>query len=342
MGLFTRFRKPIAEISGLGSSLIARRLDDARAAPAGSVVVVNRVQNAPELVYCYHPGPYAVDLTPFAAAPEIGLRLRFLIEPNPRLTQQRFDLYLFSEAGEVVELAAFGLAVQDVVQHELAQGTLDLPPCTSLDEWHAFRAGLNQLLYTRFGVTVDDCVPVDLGDSIDYAAMLLARTPPQSSDSPGPPAATPAAPAAKADHTTDAMALRRLFLELPALSSAIRLLVLPAGTEVFQSQQALLQRLSLLGLSVSTMPSLEWRAPDQPLESAQQARRAAHSQAAVVALDEAWALLSRLQLASPAPWTEQFNEADRIVANLEYHVAERRATCPTCKDGQDERKEPQL
>jgi hypothetical protein len=38
----------------------------------------------------------------------------------------------------------------------LAQGALDLPPCTTLEEWHAFRAGLNQLMYTRYGVTVDD------------------------------------------------------------------------------------------------------------------------------------------------------------------------------------------
>lgn len=340
MGLFTRFRKPPAEISGLGSVLIAQRLEDARAAPAGSVLAVQRVQNAPELVYCFHPGPYAFDLIPYAAAPEIGLRLRFLIEPNPRLTQQRFELYLFSEAGEVLALEAFALAVQDVVQHELAQGTLDLPPCTTLDEWHAFRAGLNQLLYTRFGVTVDDCVPVDLGDSVDYAAILQARAAAQSTDSAPPviasrpaPLDVPVAsePAAKVDGAADARALRRLFLELPAVSSAIRLLGLPAGTQVFQSHQGVLQRLSLLALSVSTMPALEWRAPDQPLEDAQQRRRVAHSQAAAMALDEAWALLSRLQLVSPAPWNAQFNETDRIVTNLEYHMAERRAAISTCE-----------
>jgi len=358
MGLFKRSRKQAVEISGLGSLLIARRLDDLRAAPVGSVVVQQKGER--ELVYCFHPGPYQVDLTPFAAAPEMGLRLRFVIEANPRVSQQRFDLYLFSEAGEELNLADFGEAVQGDVQHELAQGGLELPPCTSLDEWHAFRAGLNQLLYTRFGVTVDDCVPVDLGDSIDYAAALRARaaaiaSAPAANVSvtaaianvavadasvPGLAAASAGLPAP--DRAADAKALRRLFLELPVLSSGIRLLAIPPGTEIFQSHQAILQRLSLVVLSVGSMPSLEWSAPNQPLESAQQLRRIAQSQAAVVALDEGWSLLAQLQMQSPAQWPERADEADRVLANLEYHLAERRVAFAAVDAQPSERREPKL
>jgi len=369
MGLFKRSRKQAAEINGLGSLLIARRLDDVRAAPAGSVVA--RQKGERELVYCFHPGPYEADLTLFAAAPEMGLRLRFVIEANPRISLQRFDLYLFSEAAEELSLADFGAAVQGALQHELSQGGLDLPPCTSLDEWHAFRAGLNQLLYTRFGVTVDDCVPVDLGDSIDYAAALRARaaaiasvpgasvsvttavagaSPPglaadaASSAAPaGPASAAPASAGPLAlDRAADAKALRRLFLELPALSSGIRLLVLPAGIDTFQAHQAILQRLALIVLSVGSMPSLEWSAPDRPLEDAQQLRRIAQSQAAAVALDEAWALLAQLQMQSPAQWPEHADDADRIFANLEYHLSERRIAYAVQDEQPSERREPKL
>ena len=380
MGLFKRSRKQAVEISGLGTSLIARRLDEARTVPAGSVVV--RQKGERELVYCFYPGPYQVDLTPFAAAPEIGLRLRFVVEANPRLAQQRFDLYLFSEAGEELTLAEFAAAMQGALQHELAQGGLELPPCTSLDEWHAFRAGLNQLLYTRFGVTVDDCVPVDLGDSIDYAADLQARaaamaapvahaatfaampaagvaasaetvaSPPH--DEPtlaNAPAgvsanaldsATPGVRTAIEGHAVDSKALRRLFLELPVLSSGIRLLVLPAGMDTFLSHQAILQRLSLAALSVGSMPSLEWSAPDRPLAAPQQQRRIAQSRAAIVALDEAWALLAQLQMQSPAQWIENADDADRILSNLEYHLSERRVAIAAPDQQPTERREPRL
>src|SRR5471032_2823304 len=189
MGLFTRRRRQATDTSGLGASVIALRVGDVDVAPVGTALVIFNAAGyarravagrvAPgegETVYCVHPGPYSIDLIPFAAAPELGLRLRFLIDASdPRVTQQRFDLFLFSEAEAQLSVAAFGKAIESALQSELSQGSLDLPPCTALEEWHAFRAGLNQLLYTRFGVTVDDCVPVDLGDSVDFAQMLAAR-----------------------------------------------------------------------------------------------------------------------------------------------------------------------
>ncbi|MET0320742.1 MAG: hypothetical protein ABW069_08485 [Duganella sp.] len=185
---FSLRRKPGPDTSALGADLVALRLDAGDMAPAPCVVVVfgaagqarrtapGKVACGPgEAVFCFHPGPYTVDVIPFAAAPEWGLRLRFLVDANPRVAQQRFDLFLFSETSGRLSLAGFGASVQAALQAELAQGALDLPPCTSLEEWHAFRAGLNQLLYTRYGVTVDDCVPVDLGGHVDFADILRAR-----------------------------------------------------------------------------------------------------------------------------------------------------------------------
>ncbi|MBA5608683.1 hypothetical protein H3H36_25400 [Duganella sp. FT3S] len=374
MGLFRRRRHQPADTNGLGRDVIARRLDDGDVAPAACRVVIfnpggharravaGKINCAEgETVFCFHPGPYRVDLTPFAAAPELGLRLRFVIDAaDPRVVQQRFDLFLYSEVEASLEVDDMRARIDQALQAELAQGPLELPPCTTLDEWHAFRSGLNQLLYTRLGITVDDCVPVDLGDQVDYADMLTERAlraaavaaPMPAADLPpdavpnvspnvpphltttGGTDATPgqappprhAAPSAgQPPAVCDARALRRLFLELPALSTALRLLALPAGQAPFQVQQDLLRRLALLKLNVDTMPSLAWAAPDQPLEPHQQARRSRNSTAAVAALDEAWALLARLQLAVPVQWAELSDEASRICANLEYDLALRRA-----------------
>lgn len=353
MGIFSRRRKQAADAGGLGSTLIALRLDAGELAPAQSTVVVfnaagharrlaaGKVACEPgEMAFCFHPGPYTVDLTPFAAAPEWGLRLRFVVDAaNPRVTQQRFDLYLYSETAGRLSLSDFGASAQLALQAELAQGALELPPCTTLEEWHAFRAGLNQLLYTRYGVTVDDCVPVDLGDQIDYADMLQARAAAEAPAAghageivvPIAAAAGVEKPPAVSFNTIaeqDARALRRLFIELPALSSGLRLLALPEGLSIFQLHQALLLRLGMAALNINTMPSLAWAAPDQPLSAADQSRRCAQTLIAQSALDEAWALLARLQLAGPDLWPQLLDEADRICANLETGLSMRRNAQP--------------
>ena len=403
MGLFTRRRKQATDTGGLGVTLIALRLDEGDVAPVHSTVVVfNAAGHARrsvagkvsceqgESVFCFHPGPYTVDLVPFTAAPEWALRLRFVIDAaNPRVTQQRFDLYLYSETAGRLALADFGAAVEMALQAELAQGALDLPPCTSLEEWHAFRAGLNQLMYTRYGVTVDDCVPVDLGEQVDFAAVLKARAPatepvpaplpepvlaaaptpaaathtisglptpaaerrqlstapPESPSAVSPAAASPppaaalppraaasSQPAAGSPSTAtalqDARALRRLFLELPVLSGELRLLVLPTGLTIFQQHQALLLRLGMAILNVNTMPALAWAAPDQPLEPESQTLRTAQTLTAQAALDEAWSLLARLQLADQQQWPHLLDEADRICANLETSLSLRRIPHP--------------
>lgn len=373
IGIFRRADKPVlADAAALGHTMLALALPATCAVPPGCVGLIvdagGRTRRlAPgsratladgERVSCFHPGPYTADLLPFAAAPELGLRLSYAIDgPDPRVHQQRFDLYLASETDGQLGAATLAVAIEAALQRELAQGNLDLPPCTTLDEWNAFRAGLNQLLYMRFGLTVDDCLPVDLGDTVDYAQLLLARAADAAiaADAAKGADAVIAADAAAADgasgaivasagaplaqgavtrngtvlaaagtRCSDAAALRRLFLELPCVMSALRLAVLPPGQAMFRAHHALLQRLDLACLAVTTMPALDLSAPGAPLDAAQQARRSAHSLLAAGALDEAWALLARLRLAPAAQLEVLFDEADRIVANLEAALAARR------------------
>lgn len=338
--LFKRpLRQPDFSCASLGQSALALRAPAGCSVPTGCAAVfvdqggrTRRLSEgariAPvegEITWCVHPGPYTCDLTPFALAPEIGLRVSFAIDASdPRTAQQRFDLFLASEAGEEqgIALDAFAQMLDEALQRELAQGNLDLPPCTTLEEWNVFRNGFNQLLYTRFGVMVDDCVPVDLGATRDYARMLQARL---AAPAPAPAAALPPAVEEAFDaKREDARALRRLFLELPCLMCGLRLAVLPAGQASFRQQQELLRRLDLVSLSVGTMPALDLAAPNQLLPVADQLRRARHSRRAALALDEGWALLARLKDAGEAALVLLFDEADRIVANLEAETAARR------------------
>lgn len=336
LNLFTRpFRQPAPDLSGLGAEFIALPLAKGCTVPAGCfAVLANREGRTRRLsegarvtpvegetAWCVHPGPYACDLTPFAAAPEIGLRVSVAIDtPDPREAHQRFDLFLASEAGERLALDVFVAALQAALQRELAQGNLDLPPCTSFEEWNAFRTGFNQLLYTRFGVMVDDCVPVDLGAARDLAALLAARLAMQPAPTPAVlPAQEVFDPAAE-----DAKALRRLFLELRGLMCGLRLAVLPADCASFRRHQELLRRLDLASLSVGTMPALALAAPGQPLAAGEQLRRARHSRRAAAVLDEAWALLARMKLCDAAAVPALLEELDRIVANLECDCAARR------------------
>jgi hypothetical protein len=339
LGIFRRGeRAPVVDTSALGAAVMAMPLQSGCAIPAGCCAVLidqggrarraidgGRLALAPgETAYAFHPGPYSADLLPFAAAPEVGLRVAFAVDtPDPRAAQQRFDLYLASEAQGELALADFCKAIEAALRHELAQGNLDLPPCTSLAEWNAFRAGFNQLLYMRFGVTVEECVPADLGDSVDFAQVLLVRAAAQQQAAlPETPAAP--APVAAPEPLSDARSLRRLFLELPCVMCALRVAVLPPGPQMFRRQQDLLQRLDLASLSVSTMPALELAAPGVPLADHQQARRIRHSRRAAAALDEAWALLSRMQMAGSGELADLIDDAERIVANLEYEIGERR------------------
>jgi hypothetical protein len=339
LGLFKR-AAPVADACELGRTAVALPLRSGCAAPPGCAVVIvdaggatrrlgaaqgKRIElRGGELAWVCHPGPYTVDILPFAGAPEIGLRTSFAIDADPQMPQQRFDLFLSSEVSERLDLAALGRGMEATVQRELAQGGLELPPCATIEEWNAFRLGLNQLLYLRFGLTVDDCVPVDLGDTRDYAAQLAARA------APAPPEDAPAAPLASVPEDAgdpamiDARALRRLFLELPCLMCGLRLAALPSSPEQFRQQQALLQRLDLLSVAANAMPALGLAAPGQALDMGERLRRARHSRRATASLDEAWALLARMKNAPGALLAPLYDEAERIVANLEADCEGRR------------------
>jgi hypothetical protein len=288
-----------------------------------------RLKLAPgETAWAFHPGPYAARLVPFAAAPEIGLSVHFAVDsPDPRLEQQRFDLFLASECAVRLELPALVREAQQALQRELAQGNIELPPCATLDEWNAFRAGFDRLLYTRFGLVVDDCVPVDLGESVSYGDMLL-----EGLGAPATPMAEPAAalakPALPGADGIDARALRRLFLELPCLMRGLRLAAAPSSGEEFRTLQHMLQRLDLASLSVATMPALELAAPGQPLPPGLRVRRARHAGHAAVALDEGWALLARFERAEGVQFALLLDELDRILSNLERHCDARRSLEP--------------
>ncbi|AXA91183.1 hypothetical protein [Massilia sp. YMA4] len=321
----------------LGQALMALRCDDRPVPPATTVTVLGAdgrarrplvrpgapvTCGAGESAWCWHAGPYAMDLVPFAAAPEVGLRLQGMVAGADAVPGgERFELLLAAEAPpERLTVAAFALLVQGALRGALAQGLLELPPGTSLEEWHAFRAGVNELLYTRFGLIVTDCLPVDLGDIVDYAAVLRARA--ARLEPVEVPAAAPASPVAVAAGTPpdDAQALRRLFLELPALAAQLRVLPLPAGA--FGAHRALLQQLALAALQVNTMPALGLAAPGQPLPAAGQRGRAGASAAAVAALDDAWSVLARMKQDG---FAALHDEAERVLANLAQHLARRRS-----------------
>jgi hypothetical protein len=89
------------------------------------------------------------------------------------------------------------------------------------------------------------------------------------------------------------------------------------------------------------MPALGLAAPGVALDAINQARRSDHARRACATLDEAWALLARLQHpadsddagdaaleASGDEVARLLDEAERLAANLESDLAERRATAP--------------
>jgi hypothetical protein len=343
LGLFKR-AAPVADACELGRTAVALPVRSGCAAPPGCAVLIvdaggatrrvsaqgKRIElRGGELAWVCHPGPYTVDILPFAGAPEIGLRTSFAIDADPQAPQQRFDLFLASEVSGRLDLAGLGSGMEAALQRELAQGGLALPPCATIEEWNAFRQGLNQLFYLRFGLTVDDCVPVDLGDTRDYAMQLAARA--VREDAPAAP--VPAAQEGPGDPAMiDARALRRLFLELPCLMCGLRLAALPSSPEQFRQQQALLQRLDLLAVAANAMPALGLAAPGQLLDAGAQLRRARHSRRATVSLDEAWALLARMKNAPGALLAPLYDEAERIVANLEADCEGRRLACAKAEE----------
>lgn len=346
MGLIARMRGLAARepgvgrsaADGLGTSALAVRGVAQAPLPPHAV----QVDSADGAAWLAHAAPLRCHVAPFAAAPELGLRLDYCFDASG--DRQRFALLLAAEADGVLATDAVTEALQEALQGALQLGTLELPPCTSDEEWHAFRAGLNELVYTRFGLVLEDCVPLDLHPARDFAAQLLAAA--ARGESCPPPAAVPCAAVALAEMprhggrsaaaagfaatagdaaAADALALRRLFLELPALAAGMRALPLQEGDGTFAPLQDMLRRLALAAVGVNTMPALAHAAPGQRLPPAAQQRRAAHAWSAQGALDEGWALLASMRGGLDLA---RLDEADRILSNLEYSLAQRRASAP--------------
>jgi hypothetical protein len=356
--------------AGLGTSMLAVRTGAHAAAADGSVAV-----HTPDgIAWLVSVRTMRCLVAPFAAAPEIGLRIDYCFDPGG--DQARFALLLESEADRSLQTKAIEAALQDAVQSALQCGSLELPPCTTDEEWHAFRAGLNELVHTRFGLVVEDCIPVDLHPEADYAAALLAATAVAASPAPAASSAdgekpwqTPASQAAQLVQPTvpaprqemgtgghpapshawypsveaedvplhalraaanatrdasgdDSLALRRLFLELPALAAGFRALPMKEGDGSFAPMQDICRRLSLAALTVNTMPTLAMAAPGRKLPRAAQQLRALHAVAAQSALDEAWAMLAAMRSGLD---TSAVDGIDRILSNLEHSLAQRRA-----------------
>lgn len=358
--------------AGLGTSMLAVRAGAHAVAADGSAVVLTPDGTA----WLVSVRTLRCLVVPFAAAPEIGLRIDYCFDPGG--DRARFALLLQSEAERSLPTHAIEAALQDALQSALQCGSLELPPCTTDEEWHSFRAGLNELVHTRFGLVVEDCVPVDLHPVADYAAALLAATAVAESPAPASRSADGAAPervsggveCAEAEGTPapqaaqqagterhaapsqawspwvnaedvplhalraaaastgrdaasdDALAMRRLFLELPALAAGFRALPMKEGDGSFAPMQDICRRLSLAALTVNTMPTLSMAAPGRKLPRAAQQLRAMHAVAAKSALDEAWTMLAAMRGGLD---TSAVGGVDRILSNLEYSLAQRRA-----------------
>ncbi len=372
--------------SGLGQTLIVCPALAQQAVPAGCIGIAiapdgssrrhasGQVIPQAEQAFWVHPGPWQSQLCLHPATPEIALKLRFVLDsPDPRVQVQRFDLFLASEfANEVANqvahqsnthqsqqnlaLSAFQARLEQGLQAELANGNMECGACMSLPEWMRFRAQLERWLYTRFGLTIEDCALVDVGEQLDYAQILLQRAAagvsssvspsvspnvsPDFSPSPSPsisagvevlpnipPPVLPQPQYKPALH--DAAQLRRLFLELPDFT--LRWRALNPAPGFFALQQTAAQRLSLLKGQVSAMPALAWANPHQTLSASQIAIRSAHLHEAMLAWDEAWSLLARLHqiendaAGTLAQWQREQDHIDRILTNLEHSLAARAA-----------------
>jgi hypothetical protein len=341
-----RMPPPVALAGALGRTEVACVLVAGQAVPAGCVGVLfdptgRTVRSAAgslcapadgQSSCCFHPGPYEIAVAPYAQAPEAGLQLTLALDLGGGSEEQaRFDQYLAAECGGDLSVEAARQAVEALVQAALAQGQLSLPPCPTQGEWHGFRSGLNRLLYLRFGWSVDECLPADLGDRVDFAAQLRARAAAalQSAAHTGAgvvPTPMPAPRTASSGDPVklDAAGLRRLFIELPRLARALRQLGQDSGRPLARRSHALQERLARLGVQVNAMPALGLAAPGRTLAPDLQRARAACTLAALDALDRGWALAAGTALAHAGGMDSVLDAAERIVEALEQACKGRR------------------
>ncbi len=256
-----------------------------------------------------HPGPYQVDLFLQAQTPELALRLSLVLDQfdssEPALSPQaRFALFLHSEEIKELRVSQLQQRLQAWIDTLLAQQHLQIETCPTAAEWQALRKQLEQFIFTRFGLSVEDCLPVDVGQQRDTALLLLAQQSAQieaskTSQAPLPTAVQPARLAPSSSPSPSAgQVIRRLFVELPALCHAWRMLAWPSDLTWYANWQALAQRIDQVQSIIATPPS--------SLLHAKQSVQQLHS-----ALEQAWALLAQVQ---QLPAIELAQHADQHLA----------------------------
>lgn len=312
-----------AALAALGQNCIALKLHAACTVPPNCLGINLAQQPAQRLAagatlaagaYLVHPGPYALRLQPHPEVAEIVLALKLVLDqPDPRLPEQRFDLFLRTEGTDQIEAAQFCAQLQTCVQQAVQDQQLSLQTCASAKEWQQFRAGLEKLLYVRFGWSVEACLPQDIGTQLDAADVLLAQaaqldsleasaTPPQvRADNTANQAATQAPTEASPATANSRALMRRLFLELPALVQAWRQLPWPIDSALFAQRQLLFHRLDMISAEVATPAA---NAPDC-------------GPALQQTLELAWARLAQMQCLPAAKLPQAQTEINTICQQWE-------------------------
>lgn len=324
MSLFQHLRQLVqptqTELSNLhgqlGKEIVARRLPTTAnteialgcfACKDSEVLMQGK---APPSAYLVHRGPYTLEILPQVDVPELALRLQLVIDQlENHVAEARFALFLRSEDRAEMSLAELASRIQDCINTQLAQGYLLIETCPSATEWQNYRALLEKMLFTRFGFSLENCLPVDLAEQIDYASQLIAQEN-------APHIATAAklaetevlvaepisnnvntANAAKPSRLERVAVSRRMFLELPTLCREWRLLPWPSDLANYARLQKVAQRMDLLEARYASPPA------DLQLAQAQQL---------AITLEQAWALLARLQLASATQLSSHMLEIEAL------------------------------
>ncbi len=319
MSLFQKFRQLVQPTQNegdalhgqLGKEIVAYRLPvngeitlDCFACHTNQALLTGK---APQGAHVVHRGPYTAKILPQADIPELALHLQLVIDQlDNAVAEARFALFLHSELIEELSLTELTRRIQECVNAQVAQGYLLIDTCPSAAEWQEYRAQLEKLLFTRFGLSVEDCLPVDLAEQVDYASQLIAQELAVASAEITEPSAqlTPVKHSTIFPrHLTEIAVSRRMFLELPALCRQWRALAWPRDVALFARLQAVAQRMDLLEAHYASPPTALQRRQAQQL---------------FLTLEQAWALLARLQLVN-------FAVAEAVQSDA--HMAEIEALC---------------
>lgn len=281
------------------------------------------LKRADETFWLVRHGPHPLVVALDPSARDVGLFLTVgLSQGASDAFSNCFESVLAARPDRPVTVEGLAHEVQQWLQASLRQGTLDLPPCETAEEWRAFRLALGHGLHARFGLEIGECFLVDLADppvnahqAIPWPAVepLIADSPQQI-----PLKRMPEAPLPVRQKTaTDPALNKRLFIELPRVARSLRMRNLPKEEEAAVTRQfALAMRLDALARRATL------RAVSKPGQSGLNPNTAQD-------LDDAWAVIARLgsdEAAGRAHLDRTLDDADRIVSNLEVALGDAQRT----------------